>query len=243
MAGGSPEPGGTAVAATPLAMAAPAPVFEEAPPLYARAEESGAAIVYRIPVPLAVPSDGAGRKTSVARLELDAALDHLAVPELAQEAYLRATVTNTSEVMLLPGPANVFHEDEFVGRSEIETVAPGEELELQLGIDDRVRIERELRRRTTSKAMLGGTRTVDVAYEITVENHRGALARVAVQDHFPVSRDGDVKVRLRECVPKAEEQDELGQLTWKLELKAGDKASVRFAFTVEHPGGVTLVGL
>lgn len=238
----APMPGGS----PPVGAAAPAPaapVFEEAAPLFAQAEESGAAIVYRILAPLAVPSGGGGRKTTIARLELDAALDHLTVPTLAQEAYLRATVTNTSDVMLLPGPAGVFHEEEFVGRSEIGTVAPGEELDLQLGVDDRVRVERELRRRTTSKAMLGGTRTVEVAYDVTVENHRGAPARVTVLDHFPVSRDGEVKVRLRECVPKADEQDELGQLTWKLALEPGGKAVVRFAFTVEHPGSVTLAGL
>jgi uncharacterized protein (TIGR02231 family) len=240
--GGSPPPGGT-LAPRQVFAAAPAAAYAEAAPLVAHAEESGAAMVYRVPVPMAVPSDGAARKTTVARFELDAALDHLAVPALAQEAYLRATVTNTSEVLLLPGPANVFHEDEFVGRTRVGTVAPGEELELELGVDDRVRVERELRRRTTSKAMLGGNRSVDVAYEITVENHRAVAARVTVQDHFPVSRDGDVKVRLREALPKADEQDELGQLTWKLVLEPGGKSPVRFAFTVEHPAGATLFGL
>jgi hypothetical protein len=45
-------------------------------------------------------------------------------------------------------------------------VAAGEEFELQLGEDDQIRVERELRRRSTSKAVIWGTRTIDIAYEI-----------------------------------------------------------------------------
>jgi len=37
---------------------------------------------------------------------------------------------------------------------------------LQLGADDQIRVERELRRRSTSKAVIWGTRTIDIAYEI-----------------------------------------------------------------------------
>ena len=92
--------------------------LEEAAPLAAEPGESGAGLVYRVQRPLAVPADGGPHKTMVARFELDAALDHLAVPVLAPEAYLRATVTNTSPLLLLPGPARVFH-DTAVRRGDV----------------------------------------------------------------------------------------------------------------------------
>jgi Domain of unknown function (DUF4139) len=66
-----------------------------------------------------------------------------------------------------------------------------------------------------------GTRTIDVAYEITVENHRPSKSRVSVHDHVPVSTDGDIKVRLRETSPNQAEQIDLGELTWELSLEAG----------------------
>jgi uncharacterized protein (TIGR02231 family) len=179
----------------------------------------------------------------VGRFELDAKLDHLAVPVLAPEAYLRATVTNSSPLLLLPGPARVFHETQFVGETTLETVAAGEEFELQLGVDDQIRVERELRRRSTSKAIIGGTRTIDIGYEITVENHRPHPARVSVHDHIPVSADGEIKVRLREASPAPAGQDDLGELTWELSLEAGKAATIRYRFTVEHPAQVTIAGL
>ncbi|HEV2372229.1 MAG TPA: DUF4139 domain-containing protein, partial [Streptosporangiaceae bacterium] len=171
------------------------------------------------------------------------ALDHLAVPVMAPEAYLRATVTNSSSLLLLPGPARVFHGSQFVGETMLETVAAGEEFELQLGVDDQVRVERELRRRSTGKAVIGGTRTIDLAFETTVENHRPHPARVSVHDHIPLSTDGEIKVRLRESNPDPVDKDDLGELTWELTLESGQKAAIRYRFTVEHPAQVTVTGL
>jgi uncharacterized protein (TIGR02231 family) len=204
--------------------------------------ESGAGLVYTVARPLAVPSDGGPHKTLVAKSAADARLDYLTVPVLAPEAYLRATVTN-GPLLLLPGQARIFHGPQFVGETHLDSVAPGEEFEVQLGVDDQIKVERKLRRRTTSKAVLGSTRTVDIGYEITVENHRDRKATVSVHDHIPVSTDGDIKVRPRETSPAPDSTDDLGELTWTLTLPPGESAAVRHRFTVEHPAQVTVVGL
>ena len=114
---------------------------------------------------------------------------------------------------------------------------------MQLGVDDQIRVERELRRRSTSKAVIGGTRTIDIAYEITVENHRPNKTHVSVHDHIPVSTDGEIKVRSRETSPNPVERNDLGELTWELSLEGGQAATIRHRFTVEHPAQVTVVGL
>jgi uncharacterized protein (TIGR02231 family) len=205
--------------------------------------EVGSGLVYRVQRPLAVPGDGGPHKTSIGRFGLDATLDHLAVPVLAPEAYLRATVTNTSPLLLLPGPARVFHGTQFVGETSLETVASGEEFELQLGVDDQIRVERKLRRRSTGKAVIGGTRTIDVGYEITVENHRTGKTLLSVHDRIPVSTDGDIRVKLRETSPAPATQTDLGELTWELALDGGQEATVRYRFSVEHPAQVTVTGI
>jgi len=203
--------------------------------------ESGAGLVYTVARPLAVPGDGDPHKTLVAQFDADAKLDYLTVPVLAAEAYLRATVTN-GQLLLLPGQARIFHGPQFVGETHLESVAPGEEFEVQLGVDDQIKVERKLRRRTTSKAVLGSARTIDIAYEVTVENHRDRKAVVSLHDHIPVSTDGDIKVRLREAVPAAT-PDDLGELTWTLTLAPGESTVARYRFTVEHPAQVPVAGL
>jgi uncharacterized protein (TIGR02231 family) len=204
--------------------------------------EAGAGLTYTVARPVEVPADGDPHKTTIATFEADAVLDYLTVPVLAAEAYLRATVTNGS-LLLLPGSARVFHGSEFVGATVLETVAAGEEFEVQLGVDDQIRVERKLRRRSTSKALVGGTRTVDIAYEITVDNHRDGKAKVSVHDHIPLSRDGDIKVRSREASPAPAGLDDLGEITWDLTLDGGKSAVIKHRFTVEHPANVQVSGL
>jgi uncharacterized protein (TIGR02231 family) len=204
--------------------------------------ESGAGLTYTVARPLAVPGDGGPHKTLVAAFEADAVLDYLTVPVLAPEAYLRATVTNGT-LLLLPGRARIFHGAQFVGETQLDTVAPGEEFEVQLGVDDQIKVERKLRRRATSKAVLGSSRTIDIAYEITVENHRDRKATVSVHDHIPVATDGDIKVKPRETVPAPDSSDDLGELVWTLTLPPGESSAIRHRFTVEHPAQATVTGL
>jgi len=110
-------------------------------------------------------------------------------------------------------------------------------------VDDQIRVERKLRRRSTSKALVGGARTVDIAYEITVDNHRDGKAKISVHDHIPLSRDGDIKVRSREASPSPAGLDDLGEITWDITLDGGKSAVIKHRFTVEHPANVQVAGL
>jgi hypothetical protein len=69
---------------------------------------------------------------------------------------VRAKVVNTSEHALRPGRASAFHDAEFVGTIRLDAWAPGEDIELALGVDDWIRVERELVCRTASNATLSG---------------------------------------------------------------------------------------
>jgi uncharacterized protein (TIGR02231 family) len=221
-------------------MAAPAPPAEVAE---AQIETSGAAVTYRVARPVAVPSDGSPHRTTVTTLDLGARLDYVTAPKIAEEAYLRAKITNTSAFVLLPGWANIFHDADFVGKTHMATIAPNEEFEAQLGVDDRVKVERELRGRTVDKTLIGNTRRTQFAYTITVTNLLAAPARVTVLDQLPVARHEAIKVKLLDASPKPTEQSDLNILKWELDLRPQEKRELSFAFTVEHPREMTVVGI
>lgn len=208
----------------------------------ATVEHGGAATTYRPARPVAVPSDGTAHRTTVIVAELPARLDHVTVPLRGTEAYLRATAVNATEHTLRPGRASIFHDTEFVGTTTLEPWAPGEEVELTLGVDDRVRVERELVRRSAGKAVLGGTRRHEAEYRITVGNYGPRTATVTVIDQVPVSRDESITVRDVHCEPKPAQQTDLGELTWKLELATGATATITMAFRVDIAKGVELSG-
>ncbi|HYP41443.1 MAG TPA: mucoidy inhibitor MuiA family protein [Chloroflexia bacterium] len=218
-----------------------APVAEVA---HAEIESTGAAVTYRVARPVAVPGDGSPHKTTVTALDLDAQLDYVTAPKIAAEAYLRAKVRNTSRFILLPGQASIFHAADFVGKTMLELVAPNEEFELQLGVDDRVKVERELTERATAKAaLLGNTKRTLFAYEITLTSHLAAPARILLSDQLPVPRHEEIKVKLQSASPAPTEQTGLNILKWELELQPQHKQKITFAFTVEHPRDMVLTGL
>jgi uncharacterized protein (TIGR02231 family) len=208
----------------------------------ATVEQGVAAATYRPARPVAVPADGAPHRAVVAVIDLAATLDYVTAPVRGPEAHLRATVVNASAHTLPPGAAAVFHGGDFVGSTQLEMWAPGEEVELALGVDDRVRVERELARRTATKAALGSTRRREVEYRITVANHTPRPARVTVLDQLPVSRDAGITVRELRVEPPPSERTDLGGLTWRLELPPGESREIYLGIRVDQAKGVELAG-
>lgn len=219
--------------------AAAAPAMASKP---ATVEQGTTAVTYRPSRPVAVPSGAQGHRTTLAQLSLTAELGYVTAPVLAEQAYLRATVVNTSSFALRPGRASVFHDAEFVGTTVLEAWAPGEELELALGVDDRIRVERELVRRTASKATLSGQKRREAEYRISVGNHGPREAVVTVLDQTPVSRDDAVTVKDVKTSPEPVETSELGEITWKLTLAAGETQAVTLSYRVDVAKGVELSG-
>lgn len=211
-------------------------------PKFAAVEQGTTAVTYRPSRPVAVPSGAQGHRTTLAQLDLTAVLGHVTAPVLAEEAYLRATVVNSSSFALRPGRASVFHDAEFVGTTVLEPWAPGEELELALGVDDRIRVERELVRRTASKATLSGQKRREAEYRISVANHGPRTAVITVLDQAPVSRDDAVTVRDVKTSPEPVETSELGEFTWKLTLAEGESKTVTLSYRVDVAKGVELSG-
>ncbi|ROT26848.1 DUF4139 domain-containing protein [Micromonospora sp. HM5-17] len=205
-------------------------------------EQGVVAATYRPARPVAVPADGAAHRAVVAVLDLTAALDYLTAPVRTPDVHLRATVVNSSPHTLLPGPASVFHGGDFVGSTPLPVWAPGEEVELALGLDDRIRVKRELVRRTDTKATLGSTRRREVEYRTTVANHTPRPARVTVLDQLPVSRAEGITVRELRLDPAPTERGDLGELRWRLELAPGASREIVFGLRVELAKGVELVG-
>lgn len=208
----------------------------------AEVEQGIAAATYRPARPVAVPADGTAHRATVAVLELPARLDHVTAPVREPVAHLRATVRNTSTHTLLPGPAAIFHGPDFVGSTRLRAWAPGEETELALGLDDRVRVERKLTRRSDTRATLGSTRRREVEYTVSVANHTPNVAAVTVLDQLPVSRDEGVVVRETRLDPAPAERTELGELTWRLRLAPGATGEVVLGFRVDVAKGVDLAG-
>ena len=208
----------------------------------AAVDSSGSAVTYAIPAPVTIPPDGSLHKVTIARFPLSPRLDFVSAPKLVPAAYRRARILNSSPYTLLPGEANIFVGDEYIGTTPLELTAPQGEIELYLGSEDRLKVERELKRRDVDKRLIGGRRHMGMGYEIKVENLLPYAAKLTLHDQFPVSRHEEIKVRLESADPKPVEVSEMNLLRWEFTLEPQEKRSVRFDFVVDSPQGMEVAG-
>jgi len=206
-------------------------------------ENAGSAVTYRISASVTIPPDGSLHKVTVARFSLSPRLDFVSAPRLIAAAYRRARVANASLYTLLPGEANIFMGDEYIGTTPLELTTPQGEIELYLGTEDRLKVERELKRRDVDKRLIGGRRHLNIGYEIKLENMLPYAAQLTLHDQFPISRHEEIKVRLEAVDPKPVEVSELNLLRWEFSLEPQAKRSIRFDFIVESPQGMDVIGI
>lgn len=205
--------------------------------------ESGVSVTYHVGTPVTIAGTGEPHKTTVTITNLKTELDYLTVPKAAPEAYLRARITNTSEYTLLPGEASIFHENDFVGKTQLKTIAPNEEFTIQLGVDERLKVERELVKREAGKNFIGTQAQTHYRYEIRLTNLLDKATKVTVQDHYPLSRSSRITVKLDDVNPKPNEETDLQVLTWTLNLPAESKRTITLTFSVETGRTQTVYGL
>jgi uncharacterized protein (TIGR02231 family) len=233
------------MAAATLGEAAPAPVAEayQAEQAYAEAEVSEAAVTYAVAGQADIPSDGSPHKVTLRRMELRPRLDYLTVPRLNTAVFRRVKSQNDAVEPLLPGALSLFAGDEYIGSGQIGYIPAGGDLELLLGAEERIKVERELARREVDKVTLRDRRQLVYGYKITVHNFLARNVELELQDHYPVSRDEQIRVRLERVSPEPAEQSDLHIMKWKLGLAAGAEQTVYFEFSVEHPRSLQVSGL
>lgn len=224
-----------------MAAPSPAPVIE-AQHVEATIETEGATVEFKLPHHLSVPGDGQTHRVSIATREFPSKFDFLAIPRRVELAYLRATATNNSPLSLLEGAVSIFRDGVFVGKANLKNTSANGEFTLFLGPDEQVRAKREMTLREADKNFLGSQKRVHFAYSIEVQNLKPRVVQLSLQDQIPVSRNENIKVKLRGATPEPI-QGELGLLNWELVLQPNEKRTVRFDFGVESPRETHIMGL
>ncbi len=208
-------------------------------------EQSGGALLFHAGRAADVPSDGAPHTITIARDDLPCAFDYVTAPIVDPVAHLRATITNQTERVLLPGRAHLFHGDAYVGVTMIEKIAPNEEFKLFVGIDDTIRVKRELQEKEVDKGTLLQTnlRRTTYTYRMKIRNYRQTPERITLRDRLPVAQHERIKVRVLDIRPQPDEHTRLDVLTWEFTLPPDQECVFEVRFSVEHPRDLTVTGL
>lgn len=211
----------------------------------ATVEHTGTALVFRVGRSVDIPSDNSPHKTTIARDNLPCEFDYVSAPVTEEHTHLRAAITNTTERVLLKGDASIFLSGEYVGTTQVKMTAPGEKFKIFLGIDDDIKVKRELIERAVDKGNLlqSDIRRITYAYRITVHHYAAHPRRVVIRDHLPVSQHERIKVKVQNIQPAPAKRTGLELLTWRFTLAPDAEQKIEYRFVVEHPQGMKVIGL
>ncbi|HOZ40675.1 MAG TPA: DUF4139 domain-containing protein [Flavobacteriales bacterium] len=193
-----------------------------------------------IETPFTIPSDGVPHTVGVKNHSIAATFKHYATPKLEKDAFLYARTTGWEGLNLLPGEANVFFEGTFVGQSFLDLDQPRDTMDISLGRDKGVVVERVKRKASNEKAVIGGSRTVTIGWDLTVRNTKGTGVDLEVRDQHPMSPQSEIEVKLTEKGDAVVNENN-GMLTWNISLASKETRKLGFAYTVKHPKDMPVV--
>ncbi len=209
------------------------------------AEAKGVSVVFNITGARDVPSSEDDTKVLIMRRSFSAKTSYRTVPKLSPFAYLRGSFTNESEYPLLAGQAMIYVDGDYVGRTQLETLAPAESVDLSLGIDDGIKVRRELVKKfERNKGLFTKKRELAYIYKITLENYKRKEVKLEVLDQIPRPLHESISVEEIDFSRQPNEWDrDKNELKWLIKLKPQEKLELIMNFTVSYPRDAHVIGL
>lgn len=202
-------------------------------------------VSFRLPNKVDIMSDNKPYRFLILSASKKAEIKYQAVPALSEYAYLSAEVENPFTFPVLTGEMNIFLDSRFVSSSRVnKTIIPEEKMQISLGIDEGIKVERKDQRKFTEYSGTFSKSTVmnfDYAMELT--NGKNTEVQIAVRDAFPVSLNEKIKVELKSPAKNEAEINDDGIILWNLKLAPGEKKKLQTKFMVEFPKDLQVTGL
>lgn len=181
-----------------------------------------------------VRSDGRMVRVPVGTARFSATPHIVAAPELSLNAVRTAELVNTCGQPLLPGKVQLFAEGAFIGTTETDFVAPGENFSLFLGVADRLKLSRTLDQKRSSLSWTGKRKRMLASFLVTAENLSDKPLAFQLADRIPVSETDEIRVRDVKLQPEIK-PDVKGLVKWDVTLPAKEKKEFRIEYTLDYP--------
>ena len=203
----------------------------------------GVSVMYKLAGRLSLPSRSDQQLVTIATIQSKADFMLLATPLLTDYVYLQAEVHNESDAILLPGPAAMYRNGEFVGKGDMGLVTIGQKFTTGFGVDSQIQVTREFKDKKIET--LWGNRFDQHEYTIEINNYKNKAVTLQLLERLPFTENPEIEIKLTEqSHPLSEDADyvrtqkDKGILRWDLELSAnttGEKVTVlTYGFSLKY---------
>lgn len=186
-------------------------------------------------------STGSGKKiVEIQNRSAKANYRYVTVPKLDNKAYLMASINEWDKLLLTNAEANVFINGAFISKTMINPSIIEDSLELSLGDDESIKIERKLVNDQNSTKSIGSTKKINQKYEISVRNTKSKPIKIDILDQVPLS--GDKNIEIEYSAAEANIDQVSGKLTWSYIIKPEETKKMSYQFEIKYPKKMVLVG-
>lgn len=167
------------------------------PPMVQRVEQLRERFDHRYDaeLPLDVPSDGRLHALTLLTGRGTSSVVYRSVPGVEPVVYRELKLINPFQAPLLSGPCDLYLGAELVATSPLNKLDVGGALSLGLGLEERIKIARNVLYRETAPGFLGNTQYFEHELELSLTSQLEREVLVEVLERLPVSHDKEVEIK------------------------------------------------
>jgi hypothetical protein len=196
-----------------------------------------------------VPTDGRVHRVSVGTEASPVRIGWRSVPSETPEVFREAHFTNPFDTGLLGGPVDVYLDGSLLATTTIDRIDRGGSLFCGMGVDDRIKIARNVRASEESAGLLGGSISVSHVVDIEVSSTIKDPVKVTILERVPVTDDKSLEVKILEERPPAAAYDQSdrgdpvrGGVRFEVVTTPGKKTPISLAYRLVFSQKLEIVG-
>jgi uncharacterized protein (TIGR02231 family) len=207
-------------------------------PSAAALDDKGNAFVLTLPHRVSVAADGRPVWSPVDVIRAEATAKLVATPKIDQHVYQVVMLKNPAAYPLLDGRVRSYRAGSYVGDSELRYRGVGEPMEISLGIDEELKVERKVMdAQEKDSSFLSSTKHIVHTFRTALTNRANGPEVVELRESIPVSKTADVRVELVDkrtssgyTLDRAR-----GFVTWSVPLKSAEQRNVDLGYAIHLP--------
>jgi len=196
--------------------------------------ENQTSVSFVIEKPYTVKSQDESLMVDIRKYETPAIYKYFAVPKIDPDAFLIASIVDWDQYGLLEGEANLYFEGTYIGKTILDVRVLSDTLDLSLGRDKNVIIERERVDEYTKKRFIGNNKVDTRGIRIRVRNNKSQPVELLLKDQIPVSVRSEITVDIPET-SGADLDKDTGIMEWNLNLQPQQQTELIFRYEVKYP--------
>ncbi|WP_456379169.1 mucoidy inhibitor MuiA family protein [Lutibacter sp.] len=195
---------------------------------------------FEIKTPYSIKSDNKSYSVDIEAYNLPATYQYYCVPKIDKDAFLIAKISDWEKYNLLEGEANIFFEGTYIGKTILDVRSATDILQISLGRDKNVSVNREKVKNFTTKKFIGSKKEESRVWTINVKNNKSEKINMLLFDQIPVSTLEEIKIESPE-ISGAKHNIQTGEIKWEFTINPNENKIFKLKYIVKYPKNRNLI--